>query len=80
VGESTEAKHLLNAKIRELGEGVLLVMGSHGRCGISRLLWGSLAEEAVRECPCPVLVVKAPQSTLSASAPAVTATAVPQSA
>ena len=34
-------------------------MGSHGRRGISRLLWGSKAEEVVRECPCPVLVVKA---------------------
>jgi nucleotide-binding universal stress UspA family protein len=58
VGDKTEAKHL--QKIRELGEGVLLVMGSHGHRGIRRLLWGSKAEEVVRECPCPVLVVKAP--------------------
>ena len=71
------AKHLLNEKIRELGAGVLLVMGSHGRRGMSRLLWGSWAEEAVRECPCPVLVVKAappklpvnePEATVAASA------------
>ena len=60
VGDEAEAKRLLEEKIRELGEGVLLVMGSHGRRGISRLLWGSKAEEVVRECPCPVLVVKAP--------------------
>ena len=60
VGDKAKAKHLLEEKIRELGEGVLLVMGSHGRRGISRLLWGSTAEEVVRECPCPVLVVKAP--------------------
>src|SRR4029453_16592862 len=59
VGDKTKAKHLLEEKIRELGEGVLLLMGSHGRRGISRLLWGSRAEEIVRECPCPVLVVKA---------------------
>ncbi len=75
VGDKTEAKHLLEEKIRELGEGVLLVMGSHGRRGISRLLWGSKAEEVVRECPCPVLVVKAPPLKVPAADPAVTATA-----
>src|SRR5271166_1898695 len=60
VGNQAESRHLLEEKIGELGEGVLLVMGSHGRRGISRLLWGSRGEEVVRECPCPVLVVKAP--------------------
>ena len=75
VGDKAKAKHLLEEKIRELGEGVLLVMGSHGRRGISRLLWGSRAEEVVRECPCPVLVVKAPSPELSAVGPGATATA-----
>ena len=60
VGSQAEAKHLLEAKIRELGEGVLVVMGSHGRTGLSRLLWGSKAEEVMRDLSCPVLVVKAP--------------------
>ena len=60
VGDRSEARRLLEEKIRELGEGALVVMGSHGRRGISRLLWGSKAEEVVRDCPCPVLVVKAP--------------------
>ena len=60
VGDRSEAKRLLEEKVRELGEGALVVMGSHGRRGLSRLLWGSKAEEVVRECPCPVLVVKAP--------------------
>jgi nucleotide-binding universal stress UspA family protein len=60
VGDKAEAKRMLEEKIRELGEGTLVVMGSHGRRGLSRLLWGSKAEEVVRECPCPVLVVKAP--------------------
>jgi nucleotide-binding universal stress UspA family protein len=59
VADNAVAKHLLDEKIRELGGGVLLVMGSHARRGISRLLWGSQAVEAVRDCPCPVLVVKA---------------------
>jgi nucleotide-binding universal stress UspA family protein len=75
VGDKKEAKHLLEEKIRELGEGVLLVMGSHGRRGISRLLWGSKAEEVVRECPCPVLIVKAPSPKLPAVGPEATATA-----
>jgi len=60
VGDKAEAKHMLEEKIRELGEGVLIVMGSHGRTGISRLFWGSKAEEVVRDSICPVLVVKAP--------------------
>lgn len=60
VGEKANAWRLLEEKIRALGEGTLVVMGSHGRRGLSRLLWGSAAEEVVRECPCPVLVVKAP--------------------
>jgi nucleotide-binding universal stress UspA family protein len=75
VGDRREAKHLLEAKIRELGEGVLLVMGSHGRRGISRLLWGSRAEEVVRECPCPVLIVKAPPPKLPPVDPEATTTA-----
>jgi nucleotide-binding universal stress UspA family protein len=75
VADKAEAKHLLEERIRELGEGVLLVMGSHGRRGISRLLWGSRAEEVVREFPCPVLVVKAPPAKLPAADPGAVATA-----
>ena len=36
----------------------LVVMGSHGRSGISHLLGGSVAESVVRQAPCPVLVVR----------------------
>jgi nucleotide-binding universal stress UspA family protein len=66
VGDKSEARRLLDEKIRELGEGTMVVMGSHGRRGIRRLLWGSKAQQVVRECPCPVLVVKAPSPKLSA--------------
>ena len=38
----------------------LIVMASHGRTGISRLLMGSVAEAVMRRAPCPVLVVKQP--------------------
>ena len=38
----------------------LIVMGSHGRTGLSRLLTGSIAEQVIRTATCPVLVVKLP--------------------
>jgi nucleotide-binding universal stress UspA family protein len=38
----------------------LVVMGTHGRRGLARLLMGSVAEEVVRMAPCPVLTVRAP--------------------
>jgi len=38
----------------------LIVIGSHGRRGVSRLVLGSVAEEVVRRAPCPVLIVRSP--------------------
>jgi nucleotide-binding universal stress UspA family protein len=38
----------------------LIVMASHGRTGLSRLLLGSIAEGVMRKAPCPVLIVKQP--------------------
>lgn len=39
----------------------LIVISSHGRTGLGRILFGSTAEQVVRHAPCPVLVVKPPQ-------------------
>lgn len=36
----------------------LLVAGTHGRRGVSRLLIGSVAERIVRAAPCPLLLVR----------------------
>jgi nucleotide-binding universal stress UspA family protein len=36
----------------------LMIMGSHGRRGISRLLLGSIAGAMLRHAPCPVLTVR----------------------
>lgn len=36
----------------------LIVLGTHGRSGLSHLLLGSVAERVVRKAPCPVLTVK----------------------
>jgi nucleotide-binding universal stress UspA family protein len=51
-------------------EGVdMIVMPTHGRTGLLRMLMGSVAEEVVRKAKCPVLTVKA-----AAPAPAKAAT------
>lgn len=38
----------------------LIVMGTHGRTGLKRLLMGSVAEAVVRKAHCPVLAIKGP--------------------
>lgn len=38
----------------------LIVMGTHGRKGIDRILFGSTAAQVVRNAPCPVLTVRLP--------------------
>jgi nucleotide-binding universal stress UspA family protein len=38
----------------------LVVMGTHGRTGLSRMLAGSVAENVVRHCAVPVLTVRTP--------------------
>jgi universal stress protein A len=40
----------------------LIVLSSHGRTGLGRILFGSTAESVVRHAACPVLVVKPPSS------------------
>lgn len=40
----------------------MIVIGTHGRTGLTRLLMGSVAEAVVRRAKCPVLTVKHPSS------------------
>lgn len=47
-------------RVARATESGLIVMGAHGRTGLSRLLIGSVAEQVVRHAPCPVLIVKTP--------------------
>jgi len=44
----------------EQAECDLIIMGTHGRTGLGRILLGSVAEEIVRKAACPVLTVKTP--------------------
>jgi universal stress protein A len=43
--------------VNEVG-GDLVVVGTHGRTGLERVLLGSVAEQVVRAAPCAVLTVK----------------------
>lgn len=40
----------------------LIVIGTHGRTGLDRILFGSTAERVVRSANCPVLTVRLPAS------------------
>lgn len=70
----TDAKYAgidLRAVIGEAGDAIievadevnadLIVMSSHGRTGLGRVLLGSVADRVVRLAECPVLVVKPTQ-------------------
>lgn len=46
----------------------LVVIGSHGRSGVRRLLLGSVAEQVLRLSRCPVLLVRAQETGAAASA------------
>jgi len=48
----------------------LIVIGTHGRRGVRRLLMGSDAEQIVRTSPVPVLLVRAPGREAKAARPA----------
>jgi len=50
-------------------EADLVVVGTHGRRGLTRMMLGSVAEATVRLAPCPVLVVR--PKALPASVPAI---------
>ncbi len=47
----------------------LIVMGTHGRSGLPRLLMGSVAEWVLRQAPCPVLTVREPTRAMTPPEP-----------
>ncbi len=55
--------HAVDVMLQRLRKGPpdLIVMGSHGRSGVARLLLGSVAENIVREAQCPTLIVRGPE-------------------
>jgi len=58
-------------------EADVIVLGTHGRRGVGRLLVGSDAEQIVRLATVPVLLVRAPQGMAPAAGSSAAATATP---
>lgn len=56
VGEGDAHKVIVKITSQEKID--MIVMGSHGRTGLKRLLMGSVTEKVIGHAPCPVLVVK----------------------
>lgn len=48
--------HVVSHMVQELDID-LVIAGTHGRTGLGRLIMGSVAEEILRQAPCPVLTV-----------------------
>jgi len=68
IVEAADPRDLILDAARRL-EADLIVMGTHGRTGVGRLLLGSVAEDVVRAAPCPVLVVRSGLPPRRAQAP-----------
>jgi nucleotide-binding universal stress UspA family protein len=58
VEEGNAAAEIVNAA-RATGCD-LIVMGTHGRTGLRRVVMGSVAESVLRTAPCPVMTIKIP--------------------
>jgi universal stress protein A len=57
IVEAADPRDLILATVSRV-DADLIVMGTHGRRGLSRLLLGSVAEDVLRRAPCPVLAVR----------------------
>jgi nucleotide-binding universal stress UspA family protein len=72
AGREVDCALLVGSPIRRILEFAeqrgfdLIVMGTHGRRAIARMLLGSVAECVVRTSPCPVLTVRACQRQVEA--------------
>jgi nucleotide-binding universal stress UspA family protein len=56
VREGGPAEAIVRAAVEEHAD--LIVIGTHGRSGLDRLLIGSVADRVVRRAPCPVMTVR----------------------
>jgi len=59
TGKTTQGEDVAAAIVQQASEwgAGLIVMGSHGRTGLRRLLMGSVAESVLAQAYCPVLIV-----------------------
>ena len=56
------AARVIVQRARELDVG-LIAMTTHGRGGLGRLIFGSVADEVLRTASCPILLIRATQHT-----------------
>lgn len=67
AGEDGVARQILDFSAQE---GVdLVVMTSHGRTGVRRWMYGSVAEKILHSCPCSTLIIRCWQDDKPALAP-----------
>jgi nucleotide-binding universal stress UspA family protein len=57
VREGDAYKVIINIAKKQKANAI--IMGSHGRTGLKRLLMGSVTERVIGHAPCPILIVKA---------------------
>ncbi|WP_045221475.1 universal stress protein [Desulfonatronum thioautotrophicum] len=50
------SEEILNSAKEEQAD--MIIVGTHGRKGVDRLLFGSVAEKVLRQAPCPVVAVR----------------------
>jgi universal stress protein A len=55
VVENSSVAEAVRRYAQKIGAG-LIVMGTHGRTALARVLLGSVTERTIREAPCPVLL------------------------
>jgi nucleotide-binding universal stress UspA family protein len=55
--EVGDARDTIDRAAEQIGAD-LIVIGTHGRRGLRRVLLGSIAESVVRSAPCPVLTIR----------------------
>lgn len=55
-------------QVAEDGKFDLIVMGTHGRTGLKRMILGSVAEKVTRRASCPVLTIREPAARSAAEA------------
>ncbi len=54
--------------VKEIGADII-VIGTHGRTGLSHIMMGSVAEKVVQKASCPVLTVRMPSSVQDKTSP-----------
>jgi nucleotide-binding universal stress UspA family protein len=61
--EGPAAEEIIDLACREQVD--LIVMCTHGRSGLSRWIYGSVANKVLQHAPCPVFLVKAAEKASS---------------